>query len=97
LDLAVAVKGFQSFGGQDGYVIPVAVLHRLLDVIDGSGKSANPVRPNALIMAPRYSDPGSIPEISSYQVAKVGHYGQGLPPVMLNFEYLKLRWLRPVQ
>jgi hypothetical protein len=39
-------------------------------------------------MASRYSDPGSIPEISSYQIAKVGHYGQGLQPVMLNFEYL---------
>ena len=27
------------------------------------------------------------PEISSYQFAKIGRYGQGLPPVMLNFEY----------
>ena len=26
-------------------------------------------------------------EISSYQIAKIGRYGQGLPPVMLNFEY----------
>ncbi len=42
-----------------------------------------------LIMAPRYSDPGKSQEISSYQFAKVGHYGQGLPPATPNFEYLK--------
>jgi hypothetical protein len=36
-------------------------------------------------------------EIPSYKVAKIGHYGRGLSPVMLNFEYLKLGWLRPVQ
>jgi len=61
-----------------------------MDAIDGSGKSANSVRPTSLIMAPRYFDPESILEISSYQFARVGHYGQGLPPVMLNFECLKL-------
>ncbi len=42
-----------------------------------------------LIMAPRYSDPGKSQDISSYQFAKVGHYGQGLPPATPNFEYLK--------
>jgi hypothetical protein len=47
-------------------------------------------------MAPRYSDPGKNPEISSYQLAKVGHQGQGLPPVRLNFENLRLESLRPV-
>ena len=48
------------------------------------------------IMAPRYSDPENISEILSYQAAKVGHYGQGLPPVKLNIEFLKLWWLRLV-
>ena len=43
------VKGSQSFGGQDGYVIPVAVLHKQMDVIDGSLQSATPVRPNSLL------------------------------------------------
>ncbi|MFC1885886.1 hypothetical protein ACFLZM_02375 [Thermodesulfobacteriota bacterium] len=40
------VKDFQSFGGQDGYVITAAVLHMLMDVIDGSLQNAYPVRPN---------------------------------------------------
>jgi len=30
------------------------------------------------------------------QFASIGRYGQGLPPVMLNFENLKLGRLRPV-
>jgi hypothetical protein len=56
----------------------------------------HPVRPNSLLWLQ-----GTLiletPEISSYQIAKVGHDGQGLPPVMLNFEYLKLGWFRTVQ
>jgi hypothetical protein len=35
----------------------------------------NPVRPTSLIMAQRCFDPGRIPEILSYQAAKVGHEG----------------------
>ena len=31
-----------------------------------------------------------IQELLLYQYAKAGHYGQGLPPVTLNFEDLKL-------
>jgi hypothetical protein len=37
------------------------------------------------------------PEISSYQFVKIGRYGRGLPPVRLNFDYLELQWLKPVQ
>ena len=33
----------------------------------------HPARPNTYIMAPRYSDPGNVQEILSYQNAKVGH------------------------
>ena len=39
------------------------------------------------IMAPRYSDPGSVQRSRHTSLSKSGVYGQGLPPVMLNFEY----------
>ena len=67
------VKGFRSFGGQDGYVIPVAVLHKSMDVIDGSLQSASPCPPELLIiMAPRYSDPGNIQRSRHTRLPKSG-------------------------
>jgi hypothetical protein len=84
------VKGFRGFGGQDGYVIPVAMLHKQMDVIDGSLQSASPCPSELLIMAPRYSDPENIQRSRHTRLPKVGHYGQGLPPVKLNIECLKL-------
>jgi hypothetical protein len=70
-------------------VISVAVRHGLMDVIDGSLESASPCPSESqlwlqgtLILA--VSRDLVIP------VCQIGRYGQGLPPVMLNFEYLKL-------
>jgi len=33
----LSVTGLRGYGGQDGYSYAAAVLHRLMDVIDGSG------------------------------------------------------------
>jgi len=49
----------------------------------------NPVRSTPLIMALTCSDPGKIPEILSYQAAKVGQYGQGSPPTTPSLVSLK--------
>jgi hypothetical protein len=68
--------------------ITVAVLHKWMPLMALARVPTLSVRP--LIMALRYFDPIDIIEISSYQLARVGRYGQGLPPVMLNFECLKL-------
>jgi hypothetical protein len=38
-------------------------------------------------MAPRYSDPENSQRSRHTSLPKSGVYGQGLPPVMLNFEY----------
>ena len=56
----------------------------------------NPVRSASLIMALRCSDPGRIPEILSYQAAKVGQYGQGSPPVTPSLRDLILLLFGPV-
>jgi hypothetical protein len=70
------------------------VRHKQRDVIDGYFKSASPC-PFELYMAPRCSDPWSVQEILSNQYAKVGHDGQGFPPVTLGFEYLKTVFVQP--
>ena len=53
--------------------------------IDGSVKNADSVRPNTLIMAQRCFDPGVESKRSSIPVCQSRAYGQGLPPVTLNF------------
>jgi len=68
-------------GGQDGYVIPVAVLHKSMDVIDGSLQSASPCPPELLIMAPRYSDPGNIQRSRHTRLPKSGTMDRGYHPL----------------
>jgi len=72
-----ACKGLRCFGRQDGSVDIVAVNCQHVDLTDGSSKKASPVRP-ILIMARRYSDPVLSKEISSYQLARFGHFGHGV-------------------
>ena len=63
-------------------------------VFSRSNRSFPPC-PSELYMAPRCSDPWSVQEILSNQYAKVGHDGQGFPPVTPGFGYLKTEFVQP--
>ncbi|MGD9234526.1 MAG: hypothetical protein PVH67_11785 [Desulfobacterales bacterium] len=62
-------------------MIPVAVLHKLMDVIDGSLQSASPCPPELLIMAPRYSDPGNTRRSRHTRLPKSGTMDMGYHPL----------------